>query len=180
MANTLTATVAASVAWKFTKPGVLSETVDADTVKSSQSLANGSGANQINQHYAAQITLAAATNQNIDLYGALTNAFGETINFTAIKVLHVENIGADDGSSGYTVQAGEDLLVGGASAVGNAWGTLFNNNPDSKLTVVSGGMLTLTAPLAGFAVTAGTGDILRIRNNGTKTIKFNVVIEGVG
>ena len=179
MANSLTATIAISVAWKFTKPTDLSETTDADKLALSQALASGTGTNQVNQHFADERTVAAGANDNIDLYGSLVNAFGETINFTAVKAVVIQNVGADDGSSGYSVQSGEDLLIGGASSVGNAWATPFNANPDSKLTLVSGGSFALTAPASGFSVTSGTGDILRVRNNGTKTIKYRIILEGV-
>lgn len=125
--------------------------------------ANGTGAEQINQVFADTRTLAASTSESLDLAGGLTNALGATVTFTKVKAIAVI---ADSGN-------GDNIEVGGAAT--NAVINWVGDATD-VINVPAGGIFLITAPgLAGFAVTAGTGDLLKINNadagaSGTYTI----------
>lgn len=134
----------------------------------SYTLANGTGANQAQTVFSDQRTLAASTAEDLDLSGTLTDAFGATIAFTKVKAICVKAAAANT----------NDVEVGGQAT--NGFSTIFSDASDVVL-VKPGGMFALIAPDAnGYAVTAGTGDLLQITNGGAGTsVTYDVVIVGV-
>lgn len=130
-------------------------------------LANGTGANQANQIFADQRSLTATTSEDLDLSGALTDAFGATIIFAKIKAIIVSAASANDGS----------IEVGGAAANGfNSWVGATGD----FVSVKAGGSFAIIAPDAtGYAVTAGTGDLLKINNTGASAGTYDITIIGV-
>lgn len=132
------------------------------------SLANGTGANQANSLWIDTRTLAASANEELDLAGVLTDAFGGVLTLTKVKALLIE---ADDANV-------NDVLVGGAAS--NAWAAMFGDATD-VLKVKPGGFFMLVAPDAnGLAVTAGTGDKLKLANSGGGTgVTYTIVLLGV-
>lgn len=184
MAAALTSTIQVTSSWNFTNPLTLSTPAESASLAYSKSLANGTGADQVNSVWADERTLATATDDVLDLSGSLVNAFGTTIVFTKIKKVFVYNVGANDAGV-YTEQDGENLHigVGSSNTLGtNGLATMFTvagaNGITAGCRIHSGGVFLNTAPRTGYTVTAGTGDLLRIRNDGTKTIKYRVEIEG--
>lgn len=165
--TSLDLTFKSEVAWRFANTLDLGSTLDTGQKIYDEPFTNGTGSNNANElwHDVRRITLASTTD-DIDLSGSLTNAFGRSVRFTHIKGLRVKNLGTPSGST-YVETDGEDILVGGAAAGGNAWGTLFNANQDAEITVRAGGEFILTAPLTGLAITASTGDILRVLHDGS-------------
>lgn len=128
---------------------------------------NGTGANQANQMFADQRTLTASSSEDLDLAGVLTNNLGSTVTFARVKAIIVK------ASSSNT----NNVLVGGASA------TQFVNwvaNASDIITVRPGGAFILLAPDAtGYAVTAGTGDLLKIANSGgTTSVTYDIILIG--
>src|SRR4051812_14107572 len=71
----------------------------------------GAGALQANTFFSDYRTLAASAVDSLDLAGVLTDAFGQTITFTEVKAIYIENGSAVD-----------DLAVGAGS---NPFLTLF-------------------------------------------------------
>jgi hypothetical protein len=130
-----------------------------------EDLANGTGANQANMLWHDQRTLSTGASENIDLAGALTNAFGTTITFTKIKALLIENLNSS-----------RTLTIGGASS--NAWiGALVATN--DLIVIQPGGVFLITAPGAsGMAVVADTGDILKVLNAAGGDTTYNIAIIG--
>lgn len=131
-------------------------------------LQNGTGANQANRFYAATRTLAASASEELDLAGVLEDIFGEVLTLTKVKGIAVQ---ADGGNTNL-------VLVGGAAS--NAWAAMFGDATD-VLKVAPGGFFMLTAPDAnGLAVTANTGDKLKIANSaGGSSITYTIAIAGV-
>lgn len=128
-------------------------------------LANGTGANQANQIFSDTRTLASAANETLDLSGSLTNAFGESVTFTKLKAMIVQNKGTTD------------LTIGNAAS--NQFAS-FLGGATQTLVVPAGGVLVLTAPGAnGFAVTAGTGDQLKFTNGSGASLDYDLVLIGV-
>jgi hypothetical protein len=127
----------------------------------------GTGANQITQAFMDNRTLAASANEDLDLSGSLINALGQTLLFTKIRGLIVRAAAANT----------NNVIVGGATS--NALATFFGAATHT-LTVRPGGLIALIAPdTTGYAVTAGTGDLLRIANSGAGTsVSYELILLG--
>lgn len=150
---------------EHTKTNDLSTTKDRVELVISQAFANGTGNNQADLIFHDKRTLADGASENLDLSGSLTDVFGSTLTFAKIKAIIIQNLS--------TTQI---LTVGGAAA--NA---LINWVADAtdKINIPPGGAFCIMAPLAGFAVTAGTGDILKIANGGAgDPADYNIWIIG--
>jgi len=130
----------------------------------SDTLATGTAANQADKMWYDSHSLAA-TSEDLDLAGSLTDVFGNTVTFVKVKAIIIHN---------KSTTATENLAVGGAAAnqfinwVANA-SDIVNVGPD--------GILFLWSPIDGYAVTAGTGDLLKI-DAGSDTIAYDIIIIG--
>lgn len=127
----------------------------------SQSWGSGTGENQANQWWHGRRTLAA-TSENLDLVGGLTNRFGDTINLTAIKEIIIRN---------RSTTAAEFLLAYGTAAV-----TMMTPS-NAKAVIWAGGLWNLRAPLDGFGTAADVADILTI-DSGAWTITYDIFLLG--
>lgn len=147
----------------------LADTIDSLALSNSWAWSNGTGADQATGIWHDQRIVNAGVNDDIDLSGVLTDVFGETITSTIVKALYVDNLNATET---------DDLEV--AKLVTNGWTSLIGGI-SAGITVRGGGTLYVTAPGAiGYAVAAGTDDILRIRNPGGNNITYNIAIIFVG
>ena len=131
--------------------------------------ANGILANQINEMFSDQRTLADGVSEEIDLSGSLTNALGTSIVFNAVKVLQI------------IIKSGvANLKVGGAAA--NGWVTMFDDPTDKLIVRGGGGGFLIFAPdVIGYDVTAATADLLKIEHDGSDSadIVYNIYIGGI-
>lgn len=133
------------------------------------SLANGASAGQANTAYWATRTLAASASETLDLAGSLTDPFGVTITFARLKLLVVSAAAANTNT----------VLVGGAAA--NAVATLFSAvndvavvRPGATLAWIAG-----SADTTGYAITAGTADVLQVANSGAGTpVTYSIIAIG--
>lgn len=172
----LSGTIKAILNLTLTDPASVwgSDPSDAMSYTFSKSLADGSGDDQAQQLFHLSGTLAAAASVTYDLAGGATfkDVFGRTITLTAIKALYIENDGT---ASGIKVGGGSD---GSGTA---ALASLFGATND-KLIVKPSGAILAVAPKAGYAVSAGTADILRLEHDSTSsdTVTYNIAIVGVG
>lgn len=131
-------------------------------------LLSGTAAGQADKLYAATRQIAASSNDDLDLAGVLTDDFGNTVTFARVKLLYV----------GAAAANANNVVVGAAAA--NQWATLLNSTgtvtlrPDAFLLGAAG-----KADATGYAVTAGTGDILRVANGaGGSVVNYDIVIVG--
>jgi len=139
-------------------------------------LTNGNESSQANVHYDVTVSsLGAISTNTYDLTDStLENPFGVACVFSSVKVLFVKN----------TSTSAADLLVGGGTdgAGTEAWDTWITSVADNGSEVVrvpQGGMLFIEAPLAGWAVTAGTIDVLGITNeSGVNAASYELQIIG--
>ncbi|MBB6191199.1 hypothetical protein FHS51_001421 [Sphingobium wenxiniae] len=131
-------------------------------------LQNGTGANQANELWADTRTIAASGSEDLDLSGGVSDIFGTSLAFTKIKALVVVAAAANT----------NDVVVGGAAA--NAIASVFGDVSDT-IRVKPGGMVALVAPdAAGYALTAGTADLLKVANSGAgSAVSFTIVVIGV-
>lgn len=135
-----------------------------------QLLANGTGAAQANLAYAAERTVATATNDDIDLAGVLVDALGATITAAELVALMIWNK-QKDGTANTT-----SLTIGAAAS--NQFYGFLGSDADKIGPISPGGVLLLCNPDASGlgTVTAGTGDILRIANSAGATNKYMIGI----
>jgi len=133
----------------------------------SWTIANGTGADQADLMWYDQRTLAASTSEDLDLSGSLVNSFGATMTFARIKAIIVY-AASDNGAL---------IQVGGAAS--NQFINWVANSSD-VVNVRADGFFVLAAPDAtAYAVTAGTGDLLKINNtDGGDTATYDIYIIG--
>lgn len=145
----------------------------------SDSLADGALIDQADEIWHDQRTVDAGVDDDLDLAGVLTNALGDTVTFAKIKAIILENT---------SVTAGDNLRIGGgeADAGTNAFDTWLDeaggaaDGGINQVIVGPGGCFCLFNPsLAGYGVTAGTADILRIANTTASNITYNIILIGV-
>jgi hypothetical protein len=154
--------------------GELTQTLDLGTGKAAQSLSrsmslsSGTGAGKADRIFSDRRTLAASATEDLDLAGVLLDAFGAAITFARIKGLI---IAAAAGNS-------NNVVVGAAAS--NPWATLLGAT--HTLTLRPGAFVAVgtgVADATGYAVTAGTGDLLKVANSGAGTsVTYDVHIIG--
>lgn len=110
---------------------------------------NGTGNNQANRFYGDQITINAASTVSVDFAGGLANPLNGNESISTVKELILSAPATNPGV----------VKVGGNA---NAFDSFLEAG--GVLLLPPGGKIVLSAPLAGFAVTAGTGDILDFEN----------------
>jgi hypothetical protein len=165
--STLTTSIAFDFAAKFVSSLDLQTASAPASLRRSFSLTDGTGLNAANRLWTDRRTLAASATENLDLAAVLTDAFGSAITFARVKALIVSAATANT----------NNVLVGGAASNG------FINwvGDTSDIVVVRpGGLFALIAPDAtGYAVTASTGDILKVANSTSGTsVTYDIAIVG--
>lgn len=129
-------------------------------------LKNGTGSNQADLLFSDQRSLNASANEEHNLTGGLTDPLGQTLTFVKVKAILIRA----------AIGNGGNIVVGGATA--NAFLGPFADATD-KINIPAGGVLQLAAPAAGWAVTGGTGDLLRIENSdGGAAATYDIVLVG--
>lgn len=151
-----------------------------EQVVSNLTFTNGITANKADELWTDRRTLTPSTpSDDIDLSGSsLQNAFGRNIAFVNIKGLIIVNKGKLT-SGVYVPAAGEDLLIGATGAAANFFADLFDGDETARIRLKAGGSFKIEAPLVGYSVTgASSGDILRILNDGSDDITYDIVLWG--
>lgn len=162
MAKTLTVSRTLSYAGSFVKSEDHGSVVKSIEVPKTQQYTHGSGSNQCNMHVDDRRSLTA-TSENIDLQATLSDAFGDTIVFTAIKEITIRNL---------STVSGENLTVSG-----NFMGAVLGATTHT-ITVPPGGEWHASSPIDGFTVTNTTQDTLTV-DSGSDNISYDLVIDGV-
>ncbi|GAA4684543.1 hypothetical protein [Streptomyces youssoufiensis] len=165
MAVTSTLSMAASVLQ--TKALDLTAAQDNLTFRRAVTLADGTTAGKADRVFHDRRTLAASATEDLDLAGVLLDAFGATITFARVKGLFISAAAANTNS----------VIVGAAT---NAWSTLLSAT--GTLTLRPGasvGAMAGPADATAYAVTAATGDLLKVANSGAgSSVTYDIVIVG--
>lgn len=141
----------------------LSTTKDAVGYSVNKTFSNGSGTTQVaDLVYHASRTLSSAATENLDLAGSLTDAFGTTLTFVRVKSILIEN-----------TSASMTLTLGG-----DANSVPFFDPATSTVSIPPSGAVALVAPLAGWPVAAGTGDILKMTNSTGTATTYKIWVVG--
>lgn len=130
------------------------------------SLIEGTDAtNKANILFADTRTIAASSNEDLDLAGSLSDAFGATITAAEIVALFVY-AHADNTNSVQVTRPASNGFAGPFLATGDG------------VAIKPGEWLSLVSQ-SGWGVTAGTGDILNVANSGSGTgVTYDIVIVG--
>lgn len=131
-------------------------------------LVAGTGAGQADCLFVDTRTLAASATEDLDLAGALTDAFGVAQVFARVKGLIVVAAAGNTNTVQVTRPAsnGVPLFLAAGDGVGV--------RPGEVLALIAG-----EADAVGHAVTASTGDLLTFTNGGAGTsVTFDVAIFG--
>lgn len=128
-----------------------------------KTFSNGSGTTQVaDLVYHGSRTLSPASNETLDFYGSLTDAFGNTLNFARIKSIAIEQ-----------TSASMTLTVGNAAAP-----LPIFSPATATVDVQPSGVLAVVFPLSGVAVTDTTADGLKIDNPGASTSTYKIHVIG--
>ncbi|MDM4721155.1 hypothetical protein QTQ03_16680 [Micromonospora sp. WMMA1363] len=128
--------------------------------------ASGTAADQADLVFHDQRTIAASSNEDLDLAGSLSDAFGATLTFVDLKLLYVAAASGNTNNVRVTRPASNGVPLFLAASDG--------------IDVLPGGMLLWVAPAATtVTVTAGTGDLINVANSSSGTsVTYDVVIIG--
>ena len=125
----------------------------------------GTGDYQADLCYPANRSLASNAADLLDLAGSLVDPLGNTLTFVEVTAIVVRSDAANT----------TNLTLGnpGANGFFGPFGATTHTN-----IIQPGGAVVLIAPKAGWPVTAGTGDILRIANAAGATANYSLIIIG--
>jgi hypothetical protein len=129
-------------------------------------IASGTGNGKADLVFQDRRTLTASSSENLDLAGVLTGPLGDVLTFVKVRAIIVAAAAANT----------NDVVIGGAAT--NAFTGPLGATTHT-IAVQAGGSIVLTAPTAGWAVTASTGDIIKVLNGGAGTpVTYDIVIVG--
>ncbi len=128
-------------------------------------IANGTGADQANMIWTDTRTINASSSDDLDLYGGLTNAFGDAINFANVKGIFIFAAAANT----------NDVVVGNDGVAPIDFGATAN-----VVNVKPGGMFCLYDPAAnGYTITNTSADVLQIANSSSGTaVTYDIIVFG--
>jgi hypothetical protein len=110
-------------------------------------------------------TLTASSSENLDLTGSLTGMLGGTVAMAEVCAIYVEAASTNTNS----------VVIGGAASNG----FLGPFGGATHTLSLAPGEFTLLSSQNGWAVTAGTGDLLKVANSGAGTsVTYNIIIIG--
>jgi hypothetical protein len=165
---TLTSTLSLTAKGRQAGTVDLGSTAAERAISASVSLVNGTGAGAADLMFADTRTLAASATEDLDLAGALTDAFGTAQVFARVKAIVVQ---ADAGNTNNVVvsrPASNGLTI--FSAASDA----IPLRPGETFALIAG-----AADAVGHVVTAATGDLLTITNSaGTTGVTYSIMVLG--
>lgn len=158
--------IALSIDLTDTAAGDLGSAKSRVAVSKALSLLAGTDAtNKANILFADTRTIALSANENIDLSGALSDAFGASIAAAEIVAIYIEAAAANANNVQVTRPASNGF-IGPFMATGDG-------------VSIKPGEYALFVSQSGWAVTASTGDLLNIANSGAGTsVTYNIVVVG--
>ncbi|WP_300536007.1 hypothetical protein [uncultured Mameliella sp.] len=138
-------------------------------VESVLKIANGTGANQADLAFVDQREVSASSNDDLDLSGSLTDAFGNTV--TAAEIVAILIVNAPRTGSANV----SDLTIGAGS---NPFEGFLGGTSPTIGPIKPGGFVLIGAgDAAGIGTVAGgSGDILRVANGSGGTATYQVAI----
>lgn len=166
---TLTSSIRLAVAASLRNDLDLGSALASTRLDRSINLATGTGAGQADRIFADTRTLAASGTEDLDLAGALADGLGGVAAFARVKALVVVAAAANTNNVLVSRPASN-----GFAGLFAAAGDQINLRPGAFLAVAAG-----DEDVTGYAVTAGTGDLITVTNSGAGTsVSYDVVVIG--
>lgn len=126
----------------------------------------GTAAGQADTLFADQRSINASSSEELDLSGSLADPIGGAAVFAEVCSIEIRAAASNGGN----------IVVGGASS--NAFQGPFGATNDT-IAVPPGGVVIMTHPGAGWAVSAGDGDLLQVANSDSgAAATYDIVIVG--
>jgi len=147
--------------------GTLTSASQVLDISSQLNFTSGTGAGQVDRIFSDTRTITASSTEDLDLAGVLTDSFGSTITFARIKGIYVAAASANT----------NNVVVGAGT---NPWLTMLNSTGTISLRPGAVFLASIgSADTTGWAVTAATGDILKVANSSSgSSVTYNIVILG--
>lgn len=120
---------------------------------------DGVGAAMFDKLYAASRTLSGSS-EDLDLSGVLADLYGGTITAARVKCLYVKNLSTTN-----------NIVIGGDGT--NPWATLLNSTGTLTLPPLAW-VVVATPDATGWAITAGTGDILQVAGTSGQSYEIGI------
>lgn len=134
-----------------------------------QTWSSGVGANQADVLWSDERTVTSGSTDSIDVAGALTGLLGGTVTMARVKAIRVRNSNA----AGTANTTNISLTRPASNGV-----PIFAAAGDA-IPIHPGGVVLIQAPsAAGYAVTAGTGDLIDIVNAAGASAVYRIEIIG--
>jgi hypothetical protein len=125
----------------------------------------GTGDRQSDLLFSDERTIAASGNENLDLAGVLADPFGTTLTFVEVTAIWVE---ADCANT-------NNVVLGAATSPA----LLGFGGTTPTWAVQPCGRFVVTAPKAGWTITASSADLLKVANSGSGTeVKYRIIVVG--
>lgn len=166
MPTTLKTVVTAGIATTFKNLLDLSTPTDAAEVTAKIQLSNGTGANAADLCFHDQRTIAASSNEDLDLAGSLAGPFGASQVFVEVRAVMIKAAAGNTNNVRVTRPASNGVPLFLAASDG--------------IDVPPGGVFLWSCPADGkVTVTASTGDLINVANSSSGTsVTYDVVIIG--
>lgn len=162
----LTSTITLSAVLRQTSSIDLGSLSYAVNYGKTHSLPSGTANGQADLLFSDTRTILASANADLDLAGVLEDAFGAVI--TMVEVVAIIIVAATGNTNNVVVKP----------AASNGFLGPFGD-PSDTISIKPGGMFVITAPAAGWAVAAGTGDLLNLANSGAgSSVVFDIFVLG--
>jgi len=161
---TLQASIRVEALSDYSKANDLSTSRDHVGLSVELSFTEGTGNNQADKVFHDTRTLTTGATENLDLAGTLTDVYGVTCTFVKVKAMVFQNLSAT-----------QTLTIGGVGT--NGFVNWAGANTHTVI-IPPLGFFALVAPLGGYAVTAGTGDLLKVLNSAGASVDYKVWIIG--
>lgn len=131
------------------------------SISENDTMSTGTSANQSDLRYHISTTRATGGTDTYDVYGTLTDVFGDTLSMAVVTAVFVKN---------NTSSTGADLTLGGTLDIFSDASDIMVLEPE--------GIIFWYSPVDGAAVSAGTTDSLTLTNASGTTISYDLVIIG--
>lgn len=173
--------MASSLDMSFALTGKLQNALDLTTVQDTfntndtfaplnYTFGSGTSSGNFNNWWHDQRTVAATTADNLDLRGGtVSTKLGLILDFQTIKLIVIQIVSPD----------GTKSLRVGPQNVSNAFSSPWGGAGATVYETVFHSHTFAFDPYTGFAVTAGTGDVLGIYNPGAGSVTYNIFIAGI-
>jgi hypothetical protein len=173
MAQTLTSKLRILASWDFSDDGAGGGTTkNASSLDLSLSLGSGTGAGSNNKILARLngFTITAGSSVDVDLAGVVADFVGASITMTKVKVIAVKLAEATNQAS--------SILIGSKGT--NGFATWLGGTNHAVRVRKGGGFGIGCTDATGYAVTAGTGDLMTLTNEDTaNAATYQLIVAGV-